>query len=177
MKREILIIATFTCVLFTGCHSKAEEIPEQIASQIIVRASNSDMATTTRSTLMESVVFTGEDILWFNEVTKELRFTDNTSNKPSVVNFSEINFYIDNEYLFSSMTYVNSYSSQVFNSLVLYFDVIGNKFYLADGYPEVSVLLDSQKAQELRDENMQKIASQWNKFIEELKKEKKYKLN
>jgi hypothetical protein len=46
-----------------------------------------------------------------------------------------------------------------------------------DGYPETSVLSDRQSAQELRNENMQKIASEWSKFVNQLKKEEKYKAN
>jgi hypothetical protein len=73
------------------------------------------------------------------------------------------------------MTYVNSFDSRIFNCPVLYYDVMGNKYYLMDGYPEISIMTNSQEAQELRDENMQKIASEWRKFIEQLKKEDRYK--
>jgi len=173
MIRMILLIATFGCVLLTGCRSESEEIPVQTASKIIIKAANADL--TTINTPTDPAIFTGNDILWFNETTKELRFQDNISIKPAAFNLPGINFYIDEEYLFSSMTYVNSSSSQTFNSLVLYYDILGNKYYLTDGYPEVSVLSDPQKAQEQRNENMQKITAEWNIFIEQLKKEDKYK--
>ena len=86
-----------------------------------------------------------------------------------------VKIYIGNEYLFSSMICVSSLNSQIFNSLVLYYNMVENKYYLLDGYPEVAVLSDPQEAQKLRNENKQTIASEWKKFINQLKKEGQYK--
>lgn len=148
-------------------------------SGIIVRAANAEIATRSairNSAMEEPVAFSGEDVLWFNETTKELRFKNNTAIKSVLtgINMPALKFYIDDEYLFTSMRYVSDLTSAIYNSLVFYYNVIENKFYLMDGYPRAAVLSDPQKAQELRDENMRRIASEWNKFIEQLKKEERY---
>ena len=183
MKNVILLFATLALFLFSGCHPDSEEMPEQTSSAIVVRSLNdavsmsSEMmneAVSTRSEVINEVVFTGEDILWFNETTKEVRFKNNVSNSPSVLNNVALSFFIDDEYLFSSVIYTSSLSSQIFNSLVFYYNIIENKFFLIDGYPDVSVLANPQEYQALRDENRQKIASEWSKFINQLKKEGRY---
>jgi hypothetical protein len=179
MKRNIIfktLIVTTVVFLCGECHPGIDEdIPRQTASQLIVKAVNE--AITTRSTDgQKNIVFTGDDILWFNENTREIRFRDNASNKDNVLGFQAIQFYINDEYLFPSMTYASGYSSQIYNSLVFYYNTIENKFYLVDGYPvDVSVLSNPQKAQEIRDENAKKIESEWNRFIEQMKKEERYK--
>jgi len=72
------------------------------------------------------------------------------------------------------MIFARSINSQIFNSLVFFYDDIANRFFLIDGYPDVSVLSNPQESQELRNENMQKIASEWSRFINQLKKEGRY---
>ena len=141
---------------------------------------------------MGNIVFTGNDILWFNETTKEIRFNDNFSMKDVFSGFRSLKFYMDGKYLFSSMIYVNSTSSQVFNSLVFYYNMMENKYFLLDGYPDINngdVLIDrwlstgsnslvpatNELIQQIRDENRQQIESEWEKFISQLKKEGRYK--
>jgi hypothetical protein len=162
-----------------GCRPEPEDVPVQTASSIIIKTSNAAEGVATRSEALETVVFTGDDILWFNETTKELCFKNNSSNNPINNPFlyatPAIRFYINDEYLFSSMIYVSDLSSQIFNSLVFHYNITENRYFLRDGYPDTSVLMNPQKAQELRDENMRKIADEWNKFIEQLKKEGRYK--
>jgi hypothetical protein len=158
----------FCITLAAGC-SKTDSVepPTETTSQVIAKVSNTNA---------EQIVFTGDDILWFNGRTKELRFRNNYSNKTMLdaITAHAIKFYINDEYLFASILCVSSLSSQVFNSLVFYYNMIENKFFLADGYPEASVLPDPQKAQEERDENKRKIANEWNKFVNRLKLEGKY---
>jgi hypothetical protein len=191
MKKTVLLFFAVLCFLLGGCAK--EYINDNVAflnsnglssvAGIIVRASNEE--TTARSTVRsageEPVVFTGNDILWFNETTKELRFKDNFAMKDVFGGYKSIKFYMDGEYLFSSMIFVSSVSSQVFNSLVFYYNIMENKYYLNDGYPVINdditiisiVNGDAVRAnemyQQLRDENMQKIESEWNKFINQLK--------
>jgi hypothetical protein len=63
--------------------------------------------------------------------------------------------------------------------LVLYQNLIENKYYLTDGYPPIEAYqnepVKQAEIQAERDENMQKIAPEWNKFIEQMKKEGRYK--
>jgi hypothetical protein len=164
------------CFLLAGCHPGLEEAQEQTASKIIVRASSADVIgrSASNSDALEPIVFTGNDIEWYDEKTKEILFKNNYSITPMTSSCSAISFYIGDEYLFSSM-FVSSVNSQIFNSPVLYYNITENKYFLTDGYPGASVLQDPQKAQALRDENMRIIASEWNKFIDRLKIEGKYK--
>jgi hypothetical protein len=178
--KAVLFYPALICLLLSGCSQEAEEIPSQgeSASEIIVRAAPNAEAVAVRS-ITEPVVFTGDDILWFNEATKELRFKNNfaesPSNNPFIRHNQTIKFYMGDEYLFSSLICENSLSSQIYNSLVFFYDIIENKFYLTVGYPiDVSMLSNPQKAQEIRDENRRKIKPDWDKFIEQLKTDGKY---
>jgi hypothetical protein len=178
MKDIILLqMIAFCIAVTTGC-SRAEdaEQPTETTSKLIVKAFNQEVATRAGSeTNAGQIVFTGDDILWFNRTTKELRFRNNYSNKTvlEAVTANAIRFYIDDEYLFSSMLCVSSLSSQIFNSPVFYYNLMENNFFLTDGYPEASVLSDPQKAQAERDENMRKIADEWSRFLDLMETEGK----
>jgi hypothetical protein len=182
-KKVILWIIALTGFLSGGCSPESEEDkPLQTESRISARASDEDITTksmhiATRSDDAGPVVFTGSDILWFNETTRELRFNDNISQKQIIDGAlgRSIRFYIDDEYLFSSMQYASPVSSQTYNGLVFYYDLVENKYFLMVGYPfDVSVLPNPQETQESRDENMKQIANEWNKFVEQLKAEGRY---
>jgi hypothetical protein len=179
MKATVLFFIALTGLSLAGCRPESEDLPVQTGSDIIVRASNAEEGVTVRSGTPEPVVFTGDDILWFNETTKELCFKNNFSNSPAnnsaLYATRAVKFYINDEYLFSSMIYVSDFSSQTFNSLVFYYNVTENRYFLRDGYPDAAVLPNPQKAQELRDENRRKIAPEWNRFIEQMKREGRYK--
>ena len=202
MKKIVSLFIAVLCCLLSGCTKgdtgETSDIqlnpPSSIyystsnVRGIIVRASREEPLTrsTVSTPVEEPVVFTGSDILWFNETTKELRFKDNFAMKNVFSGFRAIKFYMDGEYLFSSTIYVNSLSSQVFNSLVFYYNVMENKYFLMDGYPVINddiTIVDivdgdsvraNERYQQLRDENMQAIKSEWNKFINQLKKEGQY---
>jgi hypothetical protein len=190
MKKVILLATAFICFLTGGCStldSNIEEAPNDAdGSGIIVRATSVEMAAnnTFESDELGQVVFTGNDILWFNEITKELRFKDNYSYRLKILNNLAISFFIEDEYLFSSMVYMSSRGEQLINSLVLYYNQVENKYFLLDGYPDLSVFPEyqaptglngdvnsKQYAKDLRNENAQTIASGWDKFINQLKKE------
>lgn len=191
MKQTIFITSLFAasiCLLLNGCANGTvakDALPEinSNTSNIIVRASNGE------SGALGPVVFTGDDILWYNETTKELRFKDNASHKPVVLNHTAIRFYLHNEYLFSSMIYVSGSHSQIINNLVFYYNMTENKYFLLDGYPDISELplppnaniSDAGNPNDYykyvnasRIENMQKIETEWDKFINQLKKERRY---
>jgi hypothetical protein len=179
---KVAVLFFITLISLAGCRPESEDTPMQTESSIIVKASNVGEITTrsiVENEIVEPVVFTGEDIVWFNETTKELRFKNNFSQKHIIEGVLAIGncfkFYIGSEYLFHSMIYVSDLSSRSYNNLVFYYSIIENRYYLTDGYPtNVSGLPEPQKAQEERDENMRKIAGEWNKFIEQMKKEGRY---
>ena len=56
-----------------------------------------------------------------------------------------------------------------------YYSIIENKFFINDGYPDIAVLGSLTEIQKIRDENMQAIANEWDKFIGYMKKVNKYK--
>jgi hypothetical protein len=180
MKRSVLFFIASISLTLAGCHPESEDVPVQTASSIIVKASNPEEGVVTKAEATGIIVFTGDDIQWFNETTKELCFKNNISNNPGnnplLYATPAIRFYINDEYLFSSMIYVSDISSQSYNKLVFYYSIIENKYFLADGYPtDMSGFREPQKAQEERDENMRRIADEWNKFIDQMKKEGRYK--
>jgi hypothetical protein len=176
MTGKILLHALMLSIALTGCR-KTEMEDAGTSSELIFKAFQPEIITGAGDEAnVEQVIFTGDDILWFNVSTKEIRFKNNYSGKTvlEAVNTNSIRFYINDEYLFSSMLCVSSLSSQTFNSPVFYYNIIENKFFLTDGYPEASVLPDMQKAQAERDDNMRKIANEWSRFLDRLKLEGKY---
>lgn len=177
MKKMILLHTVVFCMAFvTGC-SKTDEQLSDTPSRLIFKASQQEVVTKSGSdTNVEQVIFTGDDIQWFNASTKEIRFKNNISQKVIIegVISRSIRFYIDEEYLFSSMIYVSDLNSQIYDSFVFYYSQIENRFYLKDGYPDVSVLQNSAEHQDKRNENMAKIKAEWDKFINQLKLEGKY---
>jgi hypothetical protein len=129
----------------------------------------------------EPIFFTGSDILWFNGTSAEIRFKDNITqrNKINAVSYKTIKSYLGDDYLFSSLICASEVSSQIYNSLVLFYSQTENRFYLKDGYPDISIGsgwddLTAIKIQEERDKNKKAIADEWNKFIQQLKKENRY---
>jgi hypothetical protein len=173
MKRIVLFFIALLSLPLAGCHPEPEDVPVQTASSIIVKTSDAEEGAATKSEALETVVFTGNDILWFNETTRELCFKNNFSNNPIDNPFlysrPAIRFYINDEYLFSSII-VTDLSSQSYDQLVFYYSIPENKYYLTDGYP--TGWIERQKE---RDEYMRGIANEWNRFIEQLKKEGRYK--
>ncbi|MDR1723919.1 MAG: hypothetical protein LBR84_08310 [Tannerella sp.] len=181
MKNSVLIFTLAVSTLLSGCRKDEENGIEQ-TSKLIAKASNEIVATFASAADLrasveadEPIIFTGNDILWFDGATGEIRFRDNMANTNSLSLWRSVKFYIGDDYLFSSMIFVSDLSSAIYNSLVFYYSIIENKFYLADGYPmDTSVLSDPQKAQDERDDNMRKIENEWNKFITLMKQEEKY---
>ncbi|MDR1436732.1 MAG: hypothetical protein LBI65_01305 [Candidatus Symbiothrix sp.] len=123
----------------------------------------------------DTVAFTGDDILWFNETTMEIRFKENIAqrNKINAIPSKILKVCLKDDFLFA-LNFVSEIDPRIYDTLVLYYILFENRFFLKDGYPDVSVLKYPEKSQALRDENKRKIADKWNIFIEQLKKEEKY---
>ena len=135
--------------------------PEEGYSKLIIKAETKSANEPT-----EEIIFTGDDIL---------RFKDNYYQQNSISLYANIKFYLDDKYLFSTLTRVSDVNSQIFNSPVFYYSIIENKFFINDGYPDIAVLGSLTEIQKIRDENMQAIANEWDKFIGYMKKVNKYK--
>ena len=178
MKKGLILFAALQCVLSSGCTTEMIE-PVTESGGIIGRAYNVDISTgsISRGDDKGPIVFTGNDILWFNETTKEIRFKNNMSIKPSVYKYQAISFYIDEEYMFSTAVCVSGSSSQVYNSLVFFYNVTENKYYLLEGYlpaPNNPSDIFNGAPEQQRDGYKGNITSEWNKFIDRLKNEGKY---
>jgi len=175
MKIKVIII-TILVILLNGCAIEKDVMAEAEMSNtsgLIVRASSEEMV----SNGVEPIVFTGEHLLWFNESSKEFRFKDNSAMKSAFSNVNALNFYIDEEFLFSAFVRVNSPSSAILNSLVFYYNPTENKYYLLDGYPPEKLsqnVSDPPDIADAREDNWKLIAEEWKKFINQLKKDKKY---
>ena len=121
----------------------------------------------TRSDGAEKVLFTDDDIEWFDTDTRELRFRD--TQKPlreTIPLLAGIDFYLDGQYLFSSgATYVGLVCSQMFDDLVLCCGKIDGEviddggYYLYDCYP--TQFVDDERVQA----NRLRRASQWEAFL------------
>ena len=172
MKRFYLFLSIlFLTIFMSSCSNDASNpSPEEGYSKLIIKAETKSANEPT-----EEIIFTGDDILWFNGTTKEIRFKDNYYQQNSISLYANIKFYLDDEYLFSTLTRVSDVNSQIFNSPVFYYSIIENKFFINDGYPDIAVLGSLTEIQKIRDENMQVIANEWDKFIGYMKKVNKYK--
>ena len=146
MKRFYLFLSIlFLTIFMSSCsNDPSNPSPEEGYSKLIIKAETKSANEPT-----EEIIFTGDDILWFNGTTKEIRFKDNYYQQNSISLYANIKFYLDDKYLFSTLTRVSDVNSQVLGSLT--------------------------EIQKIRDENMQAIANEWDKFIGYMKKVNKYK--
>jgi hypothetical protein len=174
-----MLLVTALSFLLCGCSDSKEVEDAALANDasvfgLIARSTSIDSIAKSSATgrVAEPIVFTEKDIVWFNESTKEIRFKDNIAMKAALTNVMALKFYIIGDYLFSSHVLIGSSDTEITNSLVLYYSTAENKFYLLAGYFPPSGLELSPPGS--RDNFMLTIATEWNKFINQLKKEKKH---
>ncbi len=117
-----------------------------------------------------NVVFTDDDILWFDANTREIRFHDKMEPlRETIPLLAGVDFYLSGEYLFSGgATHVGLICNQIFDDLVLCCGKIDGEviddghYYLYDCYP----------LQFINDERVQakriKRAAQWETFTKYL---------
>ena len=110
------------------------------------------------------VLFTEDDIEWFNVTTREIKFKD--MDEPlykRLQPFHEIEFHLGDNALFVVSSFVGDWDSRTFTDLVLHYDVISDSkqghYYLQDCYPLQFINTDEVKA------NIKKRAGQWELFI------------
>ena len=116
---------------------------------------------------VQNVLFTENDIEWFNASTREIKFRD--SHIPiykRLEPFHEIKFYLGDNALFVVSSFVADWDSRIFTDLVLHYDVISDPnqshYYLQDCYPLQFAETDEVKA------NREKNAAQWETFTKYL---------
>lgn len=110
------------------------------------------------------IIFTGKDIAWFNNNTREIRFKGIAPIElyPS---YQKMNIELDSELLFSAATIATDIANFVCHDLVLYYDLENGRYFLLDAYPDFTAI--SKTAQE----NAKKRTDGWNKFLGQLKEE------
>ena len=175
--KKIILLTAFICFLLSACSEGNIEkdattptVDEGSYSVIIVKASN--LEDITSSDMEEPIVFTGNDILWFNEITKEIRFNNNLSMKAAFSNVEALKFYIEDEYLFFTFVFVDSSIPQDFYGMFLVYNTTENKFFLRDNPSPYS---SQSISEDPTDENQTPISPEWKKFIDQLVIERKYK--
>lgn len=169
MKTCSIINVILFCVIlaFSSCENNS---PEQ-SSLITVTGeakTTSSSVNGENSNDVAPVVFTGNDIAWFNSKTGEIKFRG-SFNPGDLELHQNLHFYLAGNHLFTVVTYVMPIHSFASNDLVLYIDADG-KCYLHDCYP-LSLMETLPEVKE----NKQKREVAWNKFINQLKNEKKLK--
>ena len=113
------------------------------------------------------ILFTEDDIEWFNVTTREIRFRDTMEPlREKIPLLAGIDFYIGGKHLFSGgATHVSLICSQMFDDLVLCCGKIDGEviddghYYLYDCYPLQFINDERVKA------NRMKRAAQWELFI------------
>ena len=111
----------------------------------------------------QNVLFTEDDIEWFNVTTREIKFKD--MDEPlynRMQPFHEIEFHLGDNALFVVSSFVGDWDSRIFTNLVLHYDVISDPnhghYYLQDCYPQQFIDTDEVKT------NIKKNAGQWELF-------------
>ena len=130
----------------------------------------------TRSDVEDSnVLFTENDIEWFNVTTREIKFREMQEQLyPRLQPFHEIKFYLGNNVIFVVSSFVGDWDSRVFTDLVLHYDVISDPnqghYYLHDCYPIQFIDTDEVKANIIKNTNQWKLFTYYLKSKGKLKK-------
>ena len=123
-----------------------------------------------------NVVFTEDDILWFDVNTRELKFKE--TEEPiykKLEPFHEIEIRLGDDALFVVSSFVGLWDSRVFDNLVLCYGKMDSEvshdgnYYLYDCYPLQFIDTDAVKA------NREKNAAQWETFTKYLESKGKLK--
>ncbi|MDE6292013.1 MAG: hypothetical protein K2M16_10820 [Muribaculaceae bacterium] len=120
---------------------------------------------TRSSTDVETILFSEEDIVSFNVITREIKFKD--MEEPIYLRlepFHEIEFHLGDQTLFTVSSFVGLWDSRVFDNIVLCYGnqesiTLDGRYYLYDCYPLQLADTEAVKA------NREKNKTQWETFI------------
>lgn len=115
------------------------------------------------------LVFTGDNIDWFNPDTREIKFKNIEPSASIFPVYSKIEFRIGENMLFSASSFVMDCYSQSFLDLVLYYSSAENRYYLDDCYPNTEAIKNTEEVKE----HIIARESQWDTFIRTLQSEKR----
>jgi len=154
MKQFLIIALMIFSIIITGC-KPIDKL--QDSSKLYCKASNNF-----DKNITDKVIFTQDDIVWFNTSTKELKLKSSIK-LVELQNYNKFIFYLDNDSLFTARKALDIMSSIV-DDLVMHFS--NNAVFLENGYP--NWIVDEQ-----RTKNMEKREKNWQLFIQKLQKEGK----
>jgi hypothetical protein len=162
MKLVAIFIATM--FVFCGCN-KTDSSQLLLKSEIKAVTSHNTESKVICESLKESqLLFTGNDIAWFNPNSREIKFTNIQPGPFSIPMYAQIDMKIKDETLFTIVAHIINSVSRAYDDLVLFYDLETSKYYLYDNYPNYWSPESTQK-------NIEKRDSGWNKFLVQLKKE------
>ena len=166
MKQSVMFfsIVLASLFVFVSCNLISDL---QSGSSLTFKASISN-----KTNLDDTLLFTEKSISYLNGSTGEVSFLDLIIAK-KINSFHWLKCYFGSDSLFTA-TITSDIMSSVVNDLVLNHNLQDGKFYFQDGYP---AYIDNLGTNGIRIQNKEKRAVAWSRFIEQLKKEGKYKEN
>ena len=162
----------------TACSSDNNETEMPFSSDLVdnemLYACGVGLSETRTDVEANDVLFTENNIEWFNVTTREIKFCEMQEQLyPRLQPFHEIKFYLGNNVIFVVSSFVGDWDSRVFTDLVLHYDVISDPnqghYYLQDCYPLQFAETDEVKA------NREKNAAHWETFTKYLESKGKLK--
>ena len=161
--RYLVLICT---VLFSlcGCSDDTELSKDVQKSKITAVARYSITSKINNNVTEPELLFTGDDIAWFNPNSREIKFTTVKSEPFSLPMYAKIDINLENETLFTIVAHINDAVDRAYDDLVLFYDLETSKYYLYDNYP-------AYWSPETAEINRQNREVSWNKFLEQLKRE------
>ena len=179
IKKSIWMMAiAIASMTMTACSSDDNETVKPLTTDPVenptLYVSGISQSETRSGTEAPNVLFTENDIEWFDINTREIKFKD--MDEPlykRLQPFHEIEFHLGDNALFVVSSFVGDWDSRIFTNLVLHYDVITDPnqghYYLQDCYPLQFADTDEVKA------NREKNAAQWETFTKYLESKGKLK--
>lgn len=162
MKHITFLIAALFA--FCSCDDTDAFLKQQPSKIMAVTYSEVKNETIDASYIEQTTIFTGNDIDWFNPETREIKFSNIEPDSHPLPIHGKVDIKMEGETLFTIVAYVNAFVSIAYDDLILFHDIQSGKYYLYDNYPDYW-------APELTQQNVEKRAAGWNKFLKQLKQE------
>lgn len=177
MKQAILFFTLLSGLLFSGCGNESNERPldfseSDIQMKFILTSKERN------GTAQIYMPFTGRNVRWVDETTGEMKFQDPPESSSMITlalkETDYIDFYLKDEFLFSAKIRTAD-NSDIYNDVVLYVDMLQDKYFIKDGYPPLTDSPENAGRQDERDKNWGKVRSGYQKLIDQLRHENKIK--
>ena len=176
-----MMVIAMTSMTMTACSSDDTEAEKPFTTDPVVKptlyACGISKSETRSDLVAQNVLFTEDDIEWFNVTTREIKFKNFAEPLyKRMMPFQEIEFRLGDNSLFIVSSFVGLWDSRIFDNLVLCY---GN---MESAEPETDgsyFLYDCYPLQFINDErvqaNIKKNATQWDTFTKYLESKGKLK--